>query len=1301
MALTPGQQRCINTLDRSLVVAAGAGSGKTFTLTKRIVHAIQSGAVDGIERVCAITFTNKAAGELKSRIKAELRACGMAEQALKVDEAWVSTIHGMCARILRAHALELDIDPKFQMADATVAARLEARAIDMVLKTAQSGVLEDQPGWPSQAALDALFAEYPARSKGFDGASVEQFLQKLIGIASGNARGFDAFVMPNAAVNPAQLVTTVLESFEALADATLAQKPNEARAAFAAQVAERAVAIRDEMRGPQAADPQWALRAIDSLPLPKKVGTADYKQQVTDAIDLLGTCVMELRLAAARPHLETLVLLAQRASGLFTVLKRHMGVLDNNDLLVLASNALASHDEIAALYTDKFQLVMIDEFQDTDQMQVDMIKRFAGPGACRLCTVGDAQQSIYRFRGADVAVYRRHLEEVRTQNPDDVIMLPDNFRSHPDVLALVDRVFERPQMFGGEFMSLEARRDEARVKRPFVEGVPRVQVQLTTNPYQGVPSDEARAVAAARIADAFAELHARGHSAGEMAVLLGGMTHAEVYAAALRERGLACVISGGSVFSEGAEVAVVADLARVIANPHQTDALFNVLTSPMFELSADDLLVLATKGAEDGAPRRRDLYAGLVSCVRMLRDVDEPDGWSPKLVLAVRVMGGVLDGSGRSTVARVIMRAVVDSGWVFRLQGRGAEGLAGAANIYKAIRMVEQIEQSRASGPSRTAHVFQMLLDESKEAPGALSSTGGDFVRIMTVHASKGLEFPIVAVGEMRATSAQTPCLLACDADGQVMLSLDLKNFLNSLDGAAKSAKPSSLFASLTEDFADEDELLEAARRAQGALQLRAALAERERLGDDEEAKRLLYVALTRAREALVVSLMGKRLKSNPQGTPTSVLGALVPALAGPDGAFEPGVSHFPYGGTMDALVEHVALEPPAEEPAGPPADACASQPASGSPVGARTCAPAPQPGANFPAQPGAASLGEPTSEFPAPFAVPAAVPGVPVSRVPYAPAHDGIFSYSSIAEASHDGDVLDRLADAFCSSVDVPELSGFDADLSAIDHLLDEVASEFDFMPGVRRLNRNAAAVDEDDGSWAYAGSICADADKATDLGTAFHRLAQYAVAARKPGAALEAPPADRVEALARAGNLDDVQRLRLHRALDRWFASDLARDMAAFDDLRAEVPFFVAMPGAGREAVVGGEGGEESFLEGEIDLLALDGARAYDDARVPDDARAYDDARTLDGARAVVVDYKTGGRADESADDLRRKHVLQASCYAYALMRQGIGEVEAIFVRVERPREGDGQPQCVRYRFGANDLPVLEAAIAEVRNR
>ena len=1229
MALTPGQERCINTLDRSLVVAAGAGSGKTFTLTKRIVHAIQSGAVDGIERVCAITFTNKAAGELKSRIKSELRACGLAEQALKVDEAWVSTIHGMCARILRAHAIELDIDPKFKMTDPALARRLQRRAVDAVLRTASLGEDVQARGWPARAAVDALFAEYPARSYTPRTTSVESMLSRLMDAASGNLNGFDAFVMPRGSANPLRTAHAVLDAYEALAEAAYAQKPNEAREAFAAEVGQRVPEIRSQLGGLAASDLLSVLKLLDSLPVPKKTGTADYKEQVGETLDLLRTCVMELRLAIAAPHLETLVVLARQAYALFMAAKREEGVLDNNDLLVLASRAIAEHPEIAAQYTDKFQLVMVDEFQDTDQMQVDMIKKLAGPGACRLCTVGDAQQSIYRFRGADVSVYRRHLEGVRRSNPADVIMLPDNFRSHSDVLALVDRVFEQPAMFGGEFMSLTPGRDESRVKKPFDADIPRIQVLLTSKPHSGVTTDQAREVAAQRIADVFAGLYDRGHSAGEMAVLLGGMTHADVYAAALRARGLACVIAGGSVFSRCPEAAVVGDLARVVANPYQTQSLFNVLTGPLFELDAGDLLELATM-SDSSALRRRNLCKGLMACVREAREGAVPERWSPKLQLAVRVMGALIGGSSRSLVSRVIMRAVVDSGWVSRLQAQGAEGLASAANVYKAIRMVESIEQEQASGPARTAALFQVLLEESNEAPGALSATGGDFVRIMTVHSSKGLEFPIVAVGEIGSPSGDYSKLLACDVEGRVVLSLDLMNSVNALSGAAKLGSLSPLYASLMEDCADEDELLEALKRARGAFEQRAALYMHDFVGDEEEAKRLLYVALTRAKEALVVSLIGSRTKDNANGTPKNCLSAVVSALAGETEGFAPGVSRFDYRGTAPALVEHVVLDA-AEEPGDEGGDGAS-----------------------------ASAHGDDEAACEELFFVPAPMPWTPVFRTPYAPAHDGVFSYSSIAEASHEGDVLERLAQRFCVSVDAAQDDAFS------DYPAD---GGFDFAPSASRANRNAAVSDEDDGSWAYTGSLSADSDKATDLGTAFHRLAQYAVATRSGEGPLVMPAHERIEALCRACDLGAEQRGRLNAALELWFGSGVAHAMAGFDDLRAEAPFFVSIPSDGAKPV---------FLEGEIDLLALD------------------------GTCAVVVDYKTGGHAGETPDELRRKHVLQAACYAYAIMLQGVAEVEAVFVRVERQREDDhAEPQCVRYRFESADAPLLVEAIAEVYSR
>ena len=1276
MPLKPGQQKCIDTLDRSLVVAAGAGSGKTFTLTKRIVHAIESGAVDGIERVCAITFTNKAAGELKSRIKAELRSRGLAEQALKVDEAWISTIHGACARILRAHALELDIDPKFTMIDPALAIQLQNRAIDEVLYLARIGGSDDDEapkGWPSLRAVDALLSEYPARSYGMNGTSVESMLFSLMGEASSHIDGYDAFVYSSEEANAAQLAAAVFDAYEALADAARGQKKNESREAFVATVERIVPEMRMGIEKPSF-DARMALALLDELPIPKRVGAADYKDQVAETLDLLRRCVMELRLSMAAPHLHTLVALAQKATDIFEASKREEGVLDNNDLLIKASKAIADYPDIAALYADKFQLVMVDEFQDTDQMQVDMIKRFSGPGACRLCTVGDAQQSIYRFRGADVAVYRRHLYSVKASNSDSVIMLPDNFRSHPDVLSLVDRVFERPSMFGGEFMPLAPGRDEARVKRPFTPEVPRIQVQLTSNDYKGASTAFVREVAAARIADAFADLHARGHSAGEMAILLGVMSHADVYASALRERGLACVITGGSVFSSIPEVAVVLEMARVVANPRQTKSLFNVLLSPLFELDARDFLVLATDTDEQsGQLVRKNLYKGLKSCVRALREKDPVQDWSPKLTLAVRVMGDLLDGSGRSLVSRVIMRVIVESGWLSRLERQGAEGMASAANVYKAVRMVEAIERSQAAGPACTVALFETLLEESKEAPGALSATGGDFVRIMTIHASKGLEFPIVAVGEFRDAGGSSSKLLTCSDEGKVYLSLDLGNTVSTLEGAAKLGDLPQLYAAMTEGSADEDELLEAVRHADGALALRAALYERERVGDEEEAKRLLYVALTRAKEALVVSLMGKRTKDNPQATPKNCLGAVVSALAGCDAGFDVGVSHFEFGGSQAALVEHVALDAEDEqrgmtgEGEDKQDDAADAAGITGS-AGAMDAI-------------GAADVVVDS------FFVPAVDERPHVSRAPYAPAHEGVFSYSSIAEVSHEDDALDGLVRRFFVEVDgvrdEDEMSASEFGSGSSDTFGEQGdldAFELDgFATSVWRSNRNAAVVDEDDGSWAYTGATTADSDKATDLGTAFHRLAQYAAITHTAHGPLEIPPDERIESLAHAGCLDDVQRQRLAWALSRWFGSDVAREMAQFEDLRAEVPFYVSVLSSNDDD---GDG-YEVHLEGEIDLLALDDSR-------------------VDGSRAIVVDYKTGGHDDETADALARKHVLQAACYAYAIMLQGIAEVDAVFVRVERPRVDDAsQPQCVRYRFSSGDVPVLKAAISEIYAR
>lgn len=1204
MALTIGQEKCVNTLDKPLAVSAGAGSGKTFTLTRRIVHALESGYLTDIDQVLAITFTSKAAGEIKSRVKGALRAGGMTEQALKTDEAWISTIHGMCSRILRAHALELGLDPAFKVADeATVKTLLDASLEEVLggrddLVTVAEGV--------SSQRLDALFASFDVHPAGPRTASVEGMVRQLVEAASAHPDGMASLVAPPEAPSPIKLLAQLVDVAEtayALADGV---KPGSTRDKFLAATQDALDGARELIgHGSDGLTYRRALSAMNGFPVPgRNFGkNTPYGEQAVELAEQYCAIAAQARCGLVQEQLATLIDVAKLVADAFARRKREAGLLDNNDLLAFASRAFRDHPAIQAAYADRFKLVMVDEFQDTDQLQVDMIKRMAGEGFSRMCTVGDAQQSIYRFRGADVSVYRRHLEDVRRRNPEGIIELPDNFRSHGDVLALCDRIFEQPQVFGAEFMSLAPGRAESKVKRPFLPDGPRVQVQVTVTPSRGVTSADAAAVAARRVAKSFSGFAAAGHRPGDMVVLLGGMGRANVYAEALRAEGLPCVVAGGSIFNRAPEVALMVRLAQAIANPKWTTALFEVLSSELFALAADDLLELSTGMDEErGIPRRRAFDQGFR---HIERKVASGCAVSPALAACASLMRRASEQVGNVALADIMQGIVADSGWLARLEAAGPEGLARAGNVYKAIRMARDIEAAGGMGPAGVAEELALRVELAKEAPGALSAEGGDFVRIMTVHASKGLEFPIVAVAELRDDAARSQALECCSIEGRTYVSLDgghvlerLKEKTSSLVAKSGSYQPFCEF--------DDEELAAMVSRSQLPADRRAAIKLHEERGEAAESRRLLYVALTRAKEALVVSMRGKSSKVDATGLSKSCWGDVQSALVGECCAFEPGVSMFDFGGQRPARVECMHLTPVDVEEllgASDAADGAASQ-VDGEP-GADELAPG----------------GCPAGGKPGTIALPLVRPYEPERGKPYEGARAGVFSYSSIAE---DGE-------------------GF-ADFS-VEDAADDAAS---------------------------ASLGARDADAATSLGTAFHRLAQLAALAWQSGCALERPDAARQQALERSCGLSAEQRDRLDAALERWFASDIASHMGACESVSPEAPFLVRVGGPC----------DAAYLEGEIDLLGC---------------VAPAGTREQPAGSALVVDYKTGGSPAETAEQLHEKHLLQATCYAYVVLLEGYAQVECVFVRVEQDRaDAPGQPQTVSYRFDAADADEMDRALA-----
>ncbi len=1179
--LMPQQLQIVKTLDRPLFVSAGAGSGKTFTLTRRIVYALspKSGPfVEHLDQVLAITFTKDAAAEIRDRVRRALIDEGMDEEALTVDDAWISTIHGMCSRILRAHALELGIDPEFTVLTDTD--ELMDQAVEHVLARATAPDAAPELA----ASLKALYAWYPMAGEGGSfgaGATIKGLVRDLLELSSQLPGGMD-----DVCVARGQADTS------ALADAYRAALGASKAATEKAQMALDAIDAF-EASGKTMAD---AARLMMSCTMPR-ASKAFPKEQVELLKAEAADAFINIVLACGGPALDALVGLARSVEAEYRALKAAQSALDNNDLLRMAYEALRDYPAIRAAYEGRFKMVMIDEFQDTDQMQVDLIRYLTGAGERALCTVGDAQQSIYRFRGAEVEVFRRQERKVGSSAAPETAVASDapagelvklvrNFRSHDEVLRYVARVFDGNT--GGlmqGFLDLEPsdkREDKLKAKAS------RRQALFVA----GGSTQERTQAKARAIAERFQALVKAGQPQGGMVLLLGRMTNADVYAQAFRDQGLDCVIAGGSVFAQAAEVQTVRALVCALANPADTaQGLMPLLASPMFALGAQEFLALATKlDSETGETSRRNIDVGIMS------DSDVPGLQDLPLVTRAReVLRYAFRRVGRDSFAAIARDVVNASGWFVRLAQRGPEGKAIAANVLKALDAVAEAEAEFGNSPRSIALAFDRFL-AGKEAPGALNEEGDGAVRIMTAHASKGLEYPVVAVAEcfgVRKSSgaaqmgrveggAQVVALPARFdgvklADGTFVKGDDVKKqFEHAFKG-----KGTSLWL--------PPELMEDVCATGSPAEVFAHLRNDDLQLSLEERARLLYVAMTRARE-LVILAMDAGVSRGKVTAPTfdvetdltyDVLRRILPtdALDMPQldadrlvfDNSKPGdyelisLADFTFG--EQAFEANASLDAEGRLVRG---DADAADNAARSTV------------------PGPADPKPDSFELVYPQAV-----GVRMGICPY-PMRDS-YSYSSIAAALH-AETEDRAAEAH-----VP-----------MDEAGDDAESD-----GSEMTDADVAAVEP-------AGNPMA-------LGSAFHAACQWLI---EMGA--DALPAARADALARLWRLTPEQRERFDVALNRWLKSAVRADLLAWPCVRAEVPFFSL--GCEDEDIAR----YGAYAEGAIDVLATnpaDSSRAlvidYKTGGTPDEtpdqllekhalqARVYADVLHKAGFEAVTVKF------------------------------------------------------------------------------
>lgn len=1104
--LMPQQRDIVMTLDRPLFVSAGAGSGKTFTLTRRILWALspESGPfIRNLDQVLAITFTKDAAAEIRERVRGALIEEGMDDIALQVDDAWISTIHGMCSRILRAHALELGLDPEFSVLDESISGPLMDRAVDAVIARERGGLRELQEWYALSGELDP---------SGFEaGTSAKRLVRTLLERASASRHGFDDMHLIRGSVD-----------FSGLMDAYRQCLGASAKAAETARIA--LDALEAYGCGPQTRGDLAACMLACGMPRPSK---AFPKEQVALLKAEAADAFINAYLALGGPALDELLALARAVGDEYAALKAERSALDNNDLLRLTYEALRDHPRIRDAYAGKFAMVMIDEFQDTDQQQVDLINFLTGEGGRALCTVGDAQQSIYRFRGAEVEVFRRAQRRIEqgaaAGSEGSVVKLVKNFRSHAEVLEYVARVFDDGQ--GGimpSFLNLlphDGRADGLRVA-----GASRRQALLVA----GGTTEERTAAKAEAIAKRFRALADAGQPAGDMVLLLGGMTRAGIYADAIRAQGLDCAISGGSVFASTEEAKTIRALVHMLGNLADTaQGLAPVLASPLFALGVQEFLALATAwDAQTGETRRRNIELGI------LFDDDAPGfGDLPLLARARTVLRRALSRLGKDPLASIVRDVVNESGWMARLAERGAEGRAQAANVLKAIDAVAEAEAELGNAPRQVALAYDRFLT-GKQAPGALNEEGGNAVRIMTVHASKGLEFPVVAVSEcfgIRSNSARMQSVRRDDGTLDLVALPgrfpDCRDSLGSVIEGAEVEKQFKKYLSgsgATGPWLDAslvDDVCATGSAAEAWLSMRD---EEDRLALEERA-RLLYVAMTRAREVCLLAMdapvgrgKGSALTLKPELDLTpAVLERILPDAGASltcdrlvfdnaqAGDFELiALRDFSYGGVVyEANAELADAEDPVAD------------------------APVPEPMDSF-------TLVEPANVY---------MRVVPAERAP----RDS-YSYSSVSAELHE------------EAEDHPEPA---------EAPIEEASGEAAVSGGVE-APRDERAVPSHEGD-------------PTALGSAFHAACQWLIELDRADL-----PVERADALCRYWGCTAAQRERFDEAVARWLSSDVRAEALAWPCHRAEVPFY----SLGMDELVERFG---PYAEGAIDLLCTDPAR------------------------------------------------------------------------------------------------------------
>jgi ATP-dependent helicase/nuclease subunit A len=766
--LTPQQRAAIAQRETSVVLASGAGCGKTHVLTARYLSHLTADGAD-VNQIVAITFTDRAARQMRGRIRqavlARLDGAAAEEETRRwethlrdMETAQISTIHAFCAALLRQHALEAGLDPRFEVLEDYLAANLETEALTATLQKLLTSKAE---AGDDLRALVLLYGWRPTLT------GVQQLLRDRDAGAAGAwlARGpadiaadWQEYARRELLPRYLHYLTVASPGIASclwLLAATPCRGPKMAarvglllnKLPRLGEADDMAGAVEELCEASKVVGTEQA-RAWPSEDVYQEVKSAfeKFRKELPEKLALFVNPPAGLEEAAATG--QGFLRVTAEVARAYAALKARHGVVDFQDLLVQARDLIRDDAGVRERLQRRFHFLLIDELQDTDPVQMELVELLTGAGLTlgKLFAVGDHSQSIYRFRGADVQLF----QQLRRRMPHEGRLgLTRNFRSQPAILDFVNALVgpAPPRQTGLEDFE------------PLVPHLPQVNpepcVEFLWSPREeGDYAARARTREAERIACRIAAMVRHGERlvvedgtlrpvrAGDVVLLFRAMTNVEFYEAALRHYGLDYYLVGGRAFFAQQEIYDLLNLLRALENPQDAVSLAATLRSPFCCLSDEALYLLARK--------REGLWAGLHDNETLAA---LPDDQRDRADRAVRHLERWRRAKDRLSIAGLLNQVFADSGYDAATQFEFL-GDRKLANLWKLVDLARTFDRSGLFGLAEfIARLGELVRSQPREEQAATQPENADVVRLMSIHQAKGLEFPVVFVVDLAAAT--------------------------------------------------------------------------------------------------------------------------------------------------------------------------------------------------------------------------------------------------------------------------------------------------------------------------------------------------------------------------------------------------------------------------------------------------------------------------------------------------------------------------------------------------------------------